>query len=194
MKTAISLPDRVFREADRHARRTGKSRSQLYAEALAEYLARHAPDAVTDAMNQVCDSVWHEIRPLPPRRRQTPPEERTVVITQGDIWWADLAEPAGAEPGYRRPVVVVQSNAFNRSRIATAVCVPLTSNLKWSDAPGNVLLPARSTGLAKDSVANVSQIITLNKAILTQRSRQTLPQIPATHLPGHRSCPGKIAH
>jgi mRNA interferase MazF len=92
-----------------------------------------------------------------------------VVIAQGDVCWADIPDPVGSGPGFRRPVVVVQGDALNRSRIATAVCVPLTSNLKWVDAPGNVPLPARSTGLAKDSVANVSQIITLDRSVLTER-------------------------
>ena len=75
----------------------------------------------------------------------------------------------GSRPGFRRPVLVVQGDAFNRSRVATAVCVPLTSNLKWAEAPGNVRLPARSSGLSKDSVANVSQIVTLDRALLTER-------------------------
>lgn len=92
-----------------------------------------------------------------------------MVISQGEIWWADLPEPAGSGPGFRRPVVVVQSDAMNRSRIATVVCVPLTSNLKWALAPGNVPLSARLTGLPKDSVANVSQIITLDKNLLNTR-------------------------
>jgi mRNA interferase MazF len=92
-----------------------------------------------------------------------------VVIAQGDVCWADMPGPARAGPGFRRPVVVVQSDAFNRSRIATAICVPLTSNVKWACAPGNVLLPARSTGLSKDSVANVSQIVTVGRSILTER-------------------------
>ncbi len=92
-----------------------------------------------------------------------------MVIVQGDVCWADMPDPAGSGPGFRRPVVVVQGDAFNRSRIATAVCVPLTSNVTWADAPGNVLLPARSTGLPKDSVANVSQIVTLDRSFLTER-------------------------
>jgi mRNA interferase MazF len=78
------------------------------------------------------------------------------VIAQGDIWWADLGEPAGSEPGLRRPVVVVQGDAFNRSAIGTVVCVVLTSKLRWAEAPGNVMLAARNSGLPKDSVANVS--------------------------------------
>lgn len=95
-----------------------------------------------------------------------------MVIEQSEVWWADLEEPAGSEPGYRRPVVVVQCNAFNRSRIGTVVCVPLTSNLKWADAPGNVLLPASETGLPQDSVANVSLIVALDKQVLTDRLRK----------------------
>lgn len=93
-----------------------------------------------------------------------------MVISQGDVWWADLAVPSGSGPGFRRPVVVVQGNSLNRSQIATVVCVLLTSNLKWAKAPGNVLLSARATGLSKDSVANVSQIISLDKTLLNDHS------------------------
>jgi len=92
------------------------------------------------------------------------------VIAPGEVWWADLDEPSGSEPGFRRPVVVVQGDAFNRSRIATVVCVALTSNLRWADAPGNVPLTARITGLPKDSVANVSQLVTLDREALTERA------------------------
>lgn len=91
------------------------------------------------------------------------------MISQGEVWWADIPPPTGSGAGFRRPVVVVQADALNRSRIATVVCVPLTSNLKWADAPGNVLLAARSTSLPKDSVANVSQIVALDKTFLTER-------------------------
>lgn len=93
-----------------------------------------------------------------------------MVIAQGEIWWADLPEPLGSEPGFRRPVIIVQSDAFNRSRIDTAVCVPLTSTLRWADAPGNVLLEKRITGLPKDSVANVSQLVSLDRGWLTERT------------------------
>jgi mRNA interferase MazF len=92
-----------------------------------------------------------------------------MVISQAEVWWADLPVPVGSGPGFRRPVVVVQGDALNRSRIATVVCVPLTSNLRWADAPGNVALSARSTGLPKDSVANVSQLVTLDKVLFTER-------------------------
>lgn len=91
------------------------------------------------------------------------------MIAQGDVWWTDLADPSGSEPGFRRPVVVVQSDAFNRSAVRTVVAVPLTSNLRWADAPGNVRLSARVTGLPRESVANVSQIVTVDKATLTEQ-------------------------
>jgi mRNA interferase MazF len=93
-----------------------------------------------------------------------------VVVAQGEIWWVDLGEPVGSASAFRRPVVVVQGDAFNRSRIATVVCVPLTSNLKWADAPGNVLLTQRDTGLPKPSVANVSQVVTVDRSILSDRA------------------------
>ncbi len=93
-----------------------------------------------------------------------------MVIAQGEVWWADLSEPVGSEPGFRRPVLIVQSDALNQSRLATTICVPLTSNLKWGEAPGNVVLKAKLTGLRKDSVANVSQIVTIDRDMLTERS------------------------
>ena len=92
-----------------------------------------------------------------------------MVVGQGEVWWADLPSPTGSGPGYRRPVVVVQSDHLNRSRLATVVCVPLTSNLKYAEAPGNVLLRARAAGLSKDSVANPTQIVSLDKELLTER-------------------------
>lgn len=98
-----------------------------------------------------------------------------MVISQGDVWWADLPEPTGSGPGFRRPVVIVQGDAVNRSRIATVVCVPLTSNLKWADAPGNVRLTPRLTGLSQDSVANVSQLITLDRSLLTEHVAKLPP-------------------
>ena len=92
------------------------------------------------------------------------------MIAQGEVWWADIADPAGSEPGFRRPVVVVQGDAFNASTLRTVMCVALTSNLRWADAPGSVLLPARATGLPKPSVANVSQVVTLDRDALTERA------------------------
>jgi mRNA interferase MazF len=93
-----------------------------------------------------------------------------VVIARGEVWWADLDEPAASEPGYRRPVLVVQADAFNRSRLQTTIAVVLTSNLRLLDAPGNVLIAKAASGLPKDSVANVSQIITLDRDSLAKRT------------------------
>lgn len=98
-----------------------------------------------------------------------------MVISQGEVWWADLPNPTGSGPGFRRPVVIVQGDPLNRSRIGTVLCVPLTSNLKWAEAPGNVELAARTTGLSKDSVANVSQFIALDKSLLMERAGK-IPQ------------------
>lgn len=92
------------------------------------------------------------------------------MIERGEVWWASLPEPHGSEPGFRRPVLVVQSDAFNRSRIGTAVVVAITSNLRLADAPGNVVLTAAESGLPKDSVANVSQVLTLDRDFLTERA------------------------
>jgi mRNA interferase MazF len=92
-----------------------------------------------------------------------------MVVAQCEVWWADLAEPIGSAPGYRRPVVILQADPLNRSRIATVVCVVLTSNLRWSIAPGNVVLRAKQTGLDHDSVANVSQLVTIDKRQLAER-------------------------
>jgi mRNA interferase MazF len=104
-----------------------------------------------------------------------------VDIRQGDVWWADLPDPVGSGPGFRRPVVVVQGDSLNRSRLATVVCVPLTSNLTWADAPGNVRLTAKSTGLPKESVANVSLIVALDRTLLTERAGR-LPARPLTQI------------
>lgn len=98
------------------------------------------------------------------------------MIERGEIWWAELGDPVGGAPGFRRPVIVVQTDAFNRSRIATTIAVVLTSNLRLADAPGNVLVPADESGLPKDSVANVSQIVTLGKAQLTARVGKLPPR------------------
>jgi mRNA interferase MazF len=90
-----------------------------------------------------------------------------VVVERGQIWTVDLGEPEGSEPGYNRPVLIVQADAFNRSRLHTVIAVVLSTNLRLVDAPGNVLIPAKASGLRKDSVANVSQVITIDCDFLT---------------------------
>lgn len=92
-----------------------------------------------------------------------------AAVAQGEIWWAHLGDPIGSASGYRRPVLIVQGDAFNRSRIGTTLCVLLTGNLRWAETPGNVLLTARATGLDKDSVANVSITVAVDKAQLAER-------------------------
>jgi len=90
-------------------------------------------------------------------------------VQRGEIWWSSLATPGGSSPGFRRPILVIQSNEFNRSRISTVVAAVITSNLALANAPGNVRIPARASGLKKVSVVNVSQIITVDKSFLAGR-------------------------
>jgi len=88
---------------------------------------------------------------------------------RGEIWWANLPDPVASEPGYRRPVLVIQDDMFTQSRIKTVIVVIITSNTQLAEAPGNVLLPHEASGLPRDSVANVSQILTLDKTFLVER-------------------------
>ncbi len=92
-------------------------------------------------------------------------------VRRGEIWWASLPSPSGSGPGYRRPVLVVQSNPFNESRISTVVVAAITSNIALADAPGNVRMARSDSGLTKASVVNVSQIVTLDRTVLTERVR-----------------------
>lgn len=98
-------------------------------------------------------------------------------IQRGEIWWADLPQPRRSEPGYRRPVLVIQADSFNRSRIQTTIVAAITSNIELAEAPGNVLLPARSAGLLRDSVVNVSQLLTLDRSFLTEHAGTLPPRL-----------------
>lgn len=100
-------------------------------------------------------------------------------MRRGEIWWASLPEPAGSGPGLRRPLLIVSANSFNDSRINTVVAAVITSNLRLADAPGNVRLPVKGTGLSKASVVNVSQIITVDKTFLTRRVGKLNPRLLA---------------
>lgn len=91
-------------------------------------------------------------------------------MERGDVWWAEMPDPVGSGPGFRRPVLIVQSNNFNKSRIRTVLVVTLTSNLRLAEAPGNVLASGHETGLSKDSVANVSQLVTIDREFLTEKT------------------------
>ncbi len=99
-----------------------------------------------------------------------------MVITRGEIWWADLAEPRGSEPGFRHPILVLQADAFNRSRLRTVVGVVVSSNTRLLDAPGNVLLPAKAVGHPRDSVANVTQFVTVDEDYLEERAGKAPPK------------------
>lgn len=92
------------------------------------------------------------------------------MVSRGDIWWLDFGHPSGSEPGYRRPALVVSSDRFNRSRIATVVVVAVTSNQRLAAAPGNVALPSGTAGLSKHSVVNVSKVITVDRSLLDERA------------------------
>lgn len=96
------------------------------------------------------------------------------AIQRGEIWWASLPEPRGSEPGYRGPVLIVQADSFKLSRIQTAIVAVVTTNIVLADAPGNVLLPARAGGLDRESVINVSRLVTLDRRFLTELAG-TLP-------------------
>jgi mRNA interferase MazF len=90
-------------------------------------------------------------------------------VYRGEIWWASLPDPIGSEPGYRRPVLIVQDDIFTQSRINTVIVIIITSNIQLAEAPGNTLLQSKATGLPKDSVANVSQVFTVDKKFLIER-------------------------
>ena len=99
-----------------------------------------------------------------------------MVVERGKLWWASLPHPSGSQPGFWHPLLIVQSNEFSRSKINTVIAVAVTSNLRLAAAPGNMLLPAKITGLTKDSVANVSQVITVDKSFLTEKIGKLRPQ------------------
>ena len=100
-----------------------------------------------------------------------------LEIQRGEIWWADLPDPRRSEPGYKRPVLVVQADSFNRSRIQTAVVAVISGNMELAGAPGNVLLPASSAGLPRDSVVSVSQLLTLDRSFLTEHAATLSPRL-----------------
>jgi len=93
-----------------------------------------------------------------------------MVVNKGEVWWASLEEPRGSEPGYRRPVVIISSNEFNKSKIQTIIVAAITSNLYLAEAPGNFKLTKKCSGLNRDSVVNVTQLLTLDKSFLTEKT------------------------
>ncbi len=98
-------------------------------------------------------------------------------MNRGEIWWAAMPDTVASAPVYRHPVIIVQADSFNHSRIRTVLVVAITSNLKLAEAPGNLFLKASQTGLPKDSVANVSQVITLDKDFLIEKMGEIKPSL-----------------
>ena len=170
MKVAISLPDPLFSAAEQLAERLHVSRSQLYASALSEYLKERHDGAVTEKLDAVYGSAAGAMDP-PARNR---PGQGCWRMKRGEIWWASLPNPVGSGPGFKRPVLVIQANAFNTSKIATVVVAAMTSNLALAEAPGNLRISKSDSGLPQPSVVNVSQIITIDKSVLTSRAK-TVP-------------------
>ena len=99
-----------------------------------------------------------------------------MVVRRGEVWWADLEEPRGSEPGYRHPLLILQADSFNESRLQTVVGIVISSNLRLLDAPGNVLLTGKSMGLPKDSVVNVTQLVTVDKEYLGSKVGRLPPK------------------
>jgi mRNA interferase MazF len=104
-----------------------------------------------------------------------------VVVKKGEVWWASLGEPRGSEPGYKRPVVIVSANEFNKSTIKTIIVAVITSNLRLAEAPGNFSVSKKDSGLPKESVVNVSQLLTLDKSFLVEKSKK-LPELKLLRL------------
>ena len=100
-----------------------------------------------------------------------------MVIRRGEVWWAELPRPTGSEPGYRRPVLIVQADSFNRSRIGTVLAAAITSNLSRAEAPGNVTLSRRDSGLRRRSVVNVSQVVTVDRELVVERVKRLRPAL-----------------
>lgn len=92
------------------------------------------------------------------------------MVKRGEIWWVDFGEPTGSAPGYRRPAAVISSDRFNRSRLATVIVATVTSNLRLGEAPGNLTLSPDASGLPRESVVNVSQVLTIDRSLLAERA------------------------
>ncbi len=104
-----------------------------------------------------------------------------MVVKKGEVWWASLGEPRGSEPGYKRPVVIVSANEFNKSTIKTVIVAVITSNLRLAEAPGNFSVSKKDSGLAKESVVNISQLLTLDKSFLVEKSKK-IPELKLIRL------------
>jgi mRNA interferase MazF len=145
-------------------------RRQLYAVALHYYLQEHRSKDITERLDEVYGTGSEELHPSIARLQERSLAKDEWVIRRGEVWWAGLPEPVASRSGYRRLVLIVQSDDFNGSRIRTVVAAALTTKLRLAAAPGNVSVVAGESGLPRDSVVNVSRIITLDKTFLTERA------------------------
>ena len=181
MKTAISIPDPVFRSAEHLAARLGVTRSQLYTKALSGLVEKYRDDLVTSISNEIY-GPQRTVRSGQQNRSIAAPHpcQWKALVRRGEIWWASLPDPVGSGPGFRRPLLIVPANSFNASRINTVTAAVITSNLKLADAPGNVRLPTRGTGLTTPSVVNVSQLITVDKSSSLKKIGRLMPRLPNT--------------
>jgi len=150
IKTAISIEKPIFEQMNVLAKDLNISRSRLFALAAQEFIERHKNIELLQLLNQAYDDL-PEPEPIMPkmRSRHYNMVKKSMVINQGDVFWIEFNEPSGSEPGYRHPHVVIQNNLFNRSRVNTVLVCTLTSNLKRSDAPGNVTLNKGEANLPK---------------------------------------------
>lgn len=174
MKTAISVPDAIFNEVDKVAKESHSSRSEVFVTAVREYLEKRKSRKLLDDLNKalaVAETEEEYAGQAEDQEKICPggAEGALVNIKQGDVYWIDLDEPKGSEPGFRRPYVVVQNNIFNKSRINTVIVCSLTSNVKRAGMPGNVLLKKGEANLQKESVVNVTQIATVDRLELAEK-------------------------
>ncbi len=169
VKIAISVPDALFEAGEEAAQRRGISRSRPCAEALKACLLDLSDDEITARLDRACGLESSALDPVIARVQGLSRPQDDWQMQRGETWWALLPEPVAPEPGSRRPLRIVKADAFNRSRIRTIVGVTSTTNLTLADAPGNVLAGADEAGLPRDSVIDVSKIVTADRAFPTEQ-------------------------
>ncbi len=162
MKTAISIPDETFERAERRAALLGLSRSEFFSRAAQRYLEQLDAESLTERIDAALDLLGGDESAV----GAVAAGRRRRVVIRGGIYWVDLGSPTGSRPAKRRPVLVVQSASYNASRLATVVTAVITSNTGLATMPGNVFLPTVASGLPRDSVVNVTALVTLDKVEL----------------------------
>jgi mRNA interferase MazF len=170
MKTAISIPDDVFAKAEALARKKKVSRSNLYVTALREYLQRQERSGVTEELNALVDKVGEDALRVDPamaaHQSRLLSREDWWRMNRGEIYWTALPDPIYSAPGYRRPMLIVQDDLLNASRLPTTIACAFTSNLELLGYRGNMLLRAQETGLPRDSVLLCTHVYTVDRRTL----------------------------